>query len=432
MDKKKLLALLAKKEARKTELCKNANNSEDVKELRGINTELEALNEEISELRSIIDSIPDDNPGDDPKDSEGRKEEPPQEPEKRGQQPIGATQILGTYGVAGAPQSAATRSADKYDTPEYRSAFMNYVVRNEKSDNLEFRVDATAGVGDIGAVIPTTIMNKIIEKMNTYGMIWNRVTKTSFKGGLDIPVSNLKPTATWVATNAMSEKQKKSTSGTVNFKYHKLQCRVAVDLVADTVSLPIFEQTVTDNIFEAMIMALEIAIVNGTGSGQPLGITKDTGITAEQKIEVLAADAGKFQTWTNILSKIPLAYESRVSIIMTKVDWDKNIVGMVDTTGQPIGRVNFGVDGKIQRRLLGYEVILVEGYLPTIDAATTGSVWGIICDLKDYIVNSNMQMTYKRYFDENTDEWISKSTLIADGKLGDKNGVLLLTKKAAV
>lgn len=428
--KDKLLKILKSKQERKQALGKKAKETESIEELRSINTELETLNAEIEELRSIIDEIPDDTAEGEGNEGEGEKREEGEgkEGEKRNQ-PIGGAQILGTYGIDPTPQ--AQRSADRYDTPEYRNAFMNYVVKNEKSDELEFRADATTGVGDVGAVIPTTIMNKIIEKLNTYGMIWNRVTKTSFRGGLDIPISNLKPVATWVASG-VSEKQKKTAKDTVNFKYHKLQCRVAVDLVADTVSLPIFEQTITDNIYEAMIMALEEGIINGTGSGQPLGITQDTGIPAEQKIEVAVADAGKFNTWTDIVSNIPLAYESRVAIIMTKVDWDKYILGMTDSDGQPVGRVNYGLDGRISRKLLGYDVILVEGYLPTIDAAETAATWGIICDLKEYIVNSNLQMTYKRYFDENTDEWISKSTLIADGKLGDKQGVLLLTKKATV
>lgn len=423
--KKKLLALLAKKEARKAELGTKANTTEDIQELRSINTELDGLNGEIAELRSMIDSLPDD------------PEETPANPadyqnqEQRGQQPIGSVNVLGTYGVQ-QTQQQTQRSADRFDTPEYRSAFMDFALRGVKNEALEFRVDATAGIGDIGAIIPTSITNKIIEKMNSYGMIWNRVTKTSIKGGVELPVSAVKPTATWIAEGSMADKQKKTVSAKISFSYYKLQIRVAVTLEADTVSLPIFEQTLTENVNEAMLIALEKSIMSGSGVGQPLGIIKDTGIPAGQKIGVKVADAGKYATWINISSKIPLAYEGRVAMILTKVDWEKYIVGMVDNNGQPIARVNYGLDGRPQRRFLGYEVILVDDYLSTIDAAATDDVFGVICDLKDYIVNSNMQMTFKRYFDENTDEWISKSTLIADGKLGDKSGVLLLTKAAAV
>src|SRR5690606_29755754 len=113
-------------------------------------------------------------------------------------------------------------------------------------------------------------------------------------------LSSAKPTATWVAAGSMSDKQKKQVTGTITFNYHKLQCRVAVELVADTVAMPVFEQTVSDNIYEAMIVALEEAIINGSGTGQPLGITKDSNIPTSQIVEVDATELGKYETWTKL------------------------------------------------------------------------------------------------------------------------------------
>lgn len=425
MNKKKLLELLGKKEARKAELGKKGASATAVEELRSINGELEALNDEIAELRSIIDAIPDDEPETDPQ----QRSQDPMGAAQHRSQPVGATQVMGTYGLQ-SHQTQQQRSVDKYDTPEYRSAFMDYVTKGVRAENLEFRADATTGTGDIGAVIPTTILNRIVEKLKDYGMIWSRVTKTSIPGGVEIPVSNAKPTATWVAAGKMSDKQKKEVKGKITFSYHKLQCRVAVELVADTVAMPIFEQTVTDNIYEAMVVALEEAIISGSGSGQPLGIINDTNIPAGQIIEIDAADLSKYETWTELFAKLPRKYRSRAVLIMADADWNKYILGMVDTNGQPIARVTYGIDGTQQERLLGKEVIPVEDYLPSVDDAAAGEVFGIICTLSDYMVNSNMQMTFKRYFNEDTDEWISKSTLIADGKLADRNGVVLLKKKA--
>ncbi len=323
------------------------------------------------------------------------------------------------------------RAEDKFASLEYRRAFMDYVTRGVKSDILEFRADATTGVADIGAVIPTTILDRIVEKMDEYGQIWARVSKTSVQGGVEIPVSSVKPTATWVAAGTMSDKQKKTVNANIAFSYYKLQCRVAVELVAGTVALPVFESTVSNNIYEAMIKALEQAIISGTGTGQPLGIAADTGIPAAQIVEIASAniaDFGKYDTWTELLAKMPRAYRRGAVIIMNDADWNKYIVGMVDTTGQPVARVTFGLDGTQQERFLGKEVIPVEEYLPSIDDATAGEVVAIICRLSDYLVNTNMQLTFRRYFDENTDEWISKATMIADGKLADKNSVVLIKK----
>lgn len=339
------------------------------------------------------------------------------------------TRNVATFGREN-PENRATE-VDKYDTVEYRKAFMNYVLRGEKSDALEFRADQTTGIGDIGAVIPTTILNRIVEKMKEVGQIWNRVTKTAIQGGVQIPVANAKPKATWVAAGQMAEKQKKEVKGTIMFGYHKLQVRVAVELVAGTVALPIFESTISDNIAEAMVEALDEAIISGSGDGQPLGIIKDTSIPAAQVIEVTADEFSKYKTWTKIFSKVPRRYRAGSVLIMNDADWNTHIVGMVDNNGQPVARVTYGLDGTVQERLIGREVIPVEELLPSVDTAEAGDFVAIIVRLEDYMVNSNMAITFRKYFDENTDEWIHKATMIADGKLADPNGVVLVKLKAA-
>lgn len=412
--KDKILALLKTKEERKKELGKNSASTESVEELRGINAELEMLNKEIAELRSMVDEI-DEETAD------------PAETQEQRNQPSGQLNVIGTYGI-GQQRSIDNLSTDQHDSPEYRSAFMEYVQSGVRSDALEFRADATTGVGDIGAVIPTTILNRIVEKMKDYGQIYARITQTSVQGGVSIPVSSAKPTASWVAAGTMSDKKKKEVKGTISFKYHKLQCRVAVELVAGIVAMPIFEDTLTDNIFEAMIVAIEEAIISGSGSGQPLGIINDTAIPASQVVEVSPEDFGKYQTWTTLFGKVPRKYRGGNVLIMADADWSKYISGMTDKNGQPIARVNYGLNGTIQEVLLGKDVLPQEDLLQSIDDAEEGDVVAIICKLDDYMLNSNMQLTFKRYFNEDTDESISKATLVGDGKLADRNGVVLIKK----
>jgi Predicted phage phi-C31 gp36 major capsid-like protein len=330
----------------------------------------------------------------------------------------------------GLPAKGEARDVDSHDTMEYRRAFMEYVTRGKKSDVLEFRADETTLPSDIGAVIPTTIINRIVEKMEEVGRIWSRVTKTSIQGGVEIPVSTAKPTAVWLAAGQVAEKQKKVVNAKISFSYHKLQVRVAVELVAGTVALPVFEATVADNIAEAMVKALDAAIISGTGTGQPLGIANHN-VSSSRVATLSPEEFGKYETWPAVFAKVPRSYRSGVALIMNDADWHKYIVGMTDTTGQPIARVNYGLDGTIEERFLGREVIAVEDLLPSIDEADAGEVVGILVRLSDYMVNSNMAITYRRYFDENTDEWISKATMIADGKLADPNGVVLIKKAAS-
>lgn len=295
------------------------------------------------------------------------------------------------------------------ETLEYRQAFKDYVLKG-----VEMRADAVTKTTDIGAVIPTSIMNKVYEKIETLGKVYAKITKTAFKGGLAVPTSSLKPTATWVAEGTGSEKQKK-TFGSVTFAYYKLQCKVAVTLEADTVSLEIFEDTLAKNIAEAMVKAIELAVFQGTGSGQPKGVCVE--VTATQ------INAVDYATLVGIEGNVPEAYDSSAEYYMTKSDFYTKIIGMVDNAKQPIARVNVGIDGKPAPALFGRNVNFVPSeYL-------NGNLL-VVGDLSDYILNSNLQITMKKYVDEDTDDTIHKATMLADGKLASKDSFQVIKVKS--
>jgi HK97 family phage major capsid protein len=105
------------------------------------------------------------------------------------------------------------------------------------------------------------------------------------------------------------------------------------------------------------------------------------------------------------------------------------IDGMVDANGQPIGRINYGITDGAQERFGGKEVIQVEDdVVANYDDATVGDVVAVYCNLNNYAINSNMQLTMFRYFWQPTNEWIDKAILICDGKLLDPNGVVIVKK----
>lgn len=337
--------------------------------------------------------------------------------------PQGQFNPLATYGLG-----TQIRSTGDEAEISYRKAFMDYALRG-KEIPAELRDAGTTVTTDLGVLIPKTVLNQIIEKLKSYGDIYSRITQTNVKGGLEIAISDTKPVATWTNEKSVSGKQDKTISGTVSFSYHKLQCRVAVSLEADTTSLAVFESTLTDNVYEAMIVALEEAIINGTGTKQPLGITKDTRIQETQKVGMTSANLKSWEAWSKAFAKLPKRKRQGAVVILNTETWEGDILGMTDTNGQPIARVNVGINGEDKPIFKGKPVVDVEDYLPSFEAAEENAVFGIIVNLKDYMLNSNMQMSIKRYFDEDTDEWITKSTLIADGKLADAQGVILLTKK---
>src|SRR5690606_31205877 len=133
----------------------------------------------------------------------------------------------------------------------------------------------------------------------------------------------------------MADKQEKQVTGKITFSYHKLQDRVSVELVAPVVALPVFEQNVADNVAEAMVKAIEQAIISGSGTGQPLGIVNHTNIPTEQVVDVTDEEFGQYQTWPELFRKMPRSYRNGMVLVMNDADFGKYIEGMTDANGQP-------------------------------------------------------------------------------------------------
>lgn len=324
------------------------------------------------------------------------------------------------------------KNEDKFASVEYRKAFMNF-AKTGKMDEIPEKfqnVDEVTTTTDAGAVIPTTIMEEVIDKMEEYGQIFSRVRKTNIKGGVQVPVNSLKPTATWVDESTTSDRQKLDMSDKITFTYFGLECRISVSLLADVTTLSIFENTLTELIVEAMVKAMDKAIISGSGSGAPLGITNDSRVPAENIVELNPDEVAEWGTWKKkVFAQIPLAYRAGGSFIMAAGTFEGYIDGMTDANGQPIGRTNYGITNGIQERFGGREVLLVEDdVVSPYGAAATGDVVAVFCKLSDYTINSNMQMTMYRWTDHDNNEKVDKALLIADGKILDPNGVIIVQK----
>ncbi|HEY5582919.1 MAG TPA: phage major capsid protein [Ruminiclostridium sp.] len=433
MNKKKLMALLTKKEERKAALGTRANAATEIVELRSINSEMELLNTEIAELRGIVDAMPDDETTDPLGASPQQRSQISGANAANGAGMVGRSQVIGTYGAASTvtnPDKRSTEPEDIYATTEYRNAFMKFAKSGEMTPEL--RANAMTTTADVSAIIPTTILNEVIKKITVYGQVFSRVRKINIKGGVEIPILSLKPSATWIGEVAASDKLKVQVNTKVTFSYYGLECKVSTSLLADTVTLTGFENTITDLIVEAMVKAIDLAVIKGDGVGKALGITVDTRVPVAQVVTLSPAEFAEWAGWKKkVFAKMSLAYKAGASFLMASGTFEGYIDGMVDANKQPVGRVNYGITEGAQERFGGKEVIEVEDdVIAPYDDAVVGDVVAVYCNLKNYGFNSNMQMTMFRYFDHDTNEWVDKAILIADGKLIDPNGVVIIKKGA--
>lgn len=419
--KKKILEMIGKKSERKNALTKQAETCEDVATLRSINAEMDTLNAELRDLQGMADAMP-------------GEDEPPAEPNLRTAAVNNGTVVPGVV-IAGAQQQtvqmrgAETEPVNKYGSMEYRKAFMEYVTRGVEVP-AEYRTDDYAKVADAAAAIPLNIMSEIIKEMKQYGQLYARVRKTSIKGGVQVPILSLKPVATRIAETSTSDRQKHKMDTYISFSYYELECRVAVSLLASVVALPEFEAQIVPLITEAIVKKLEVEIIKGTGVGEMLGVTVDTRVPAKQVVTLASAEISDWAAWKKkVFAKIPLSYRAGGIFVMGAGTFDGYIDSMKDTTGQPIGRINYGITDGTTYRFGGKEVLEVEeDVISSYDAAAVGDVIAVFMRPSDYVINSNMQMAMYRWFDHDTNQWVNKAIAINDGKMLDVGGILIIKK----
>lgn len=429
MRKKVLEKRMKRLMAKRASLTQRGLASEDAKEVRSINEQLEDINAEIEETQEELDAIAEDEKGGDPASTE------PAGLEGRSNIPTGATHVaplanpVATFTQNQRPEQ---RSENPLDSMEYRQAFMKYVQTGKWEYEQRDSENKMVLTSDVGKIIPNTIMNEFIKELKVYGQLYSLVRKLNIQGGVEFPIEDLVPTVTWITETTVSENQSAPEIKTsISFGYHIVEARIAQSLLSQVVSLSYLESEIAKLLAEAFVKEFDRVIVAGTGSGQPLGITKDTRVAADHKIKFTAAELADWTKWrTKLFAKIPLAYRGQGIMVMTAATWETYIMTLKDANNRPLYQETYNpVSGQIECRFAGRQVILVESdILADYDAAQTGNTWCIYFKPTDYAINSNLQIGFKRYFNDDTNKWVNKGLCIMDGKLLDVNGVYLLQK----
>lgn len=337
-----------------------------------------------------------------------------------GAQPqVNLENLMGNSSVQGAVIAVTDNNnpgQDMYDSLEYRNAFMNNVIHGTPIPERFKNSNENTKTTDVATVIPTTTMNKIIEKLETVGRIYAKVTKTAFKGGLAIPTSTVKPVASWVAEGKGSDRQKKTT-GKITFNYYKLRCAISMSIETQTMALSAFEAKFVENVTTAMIKAIEKGIFTGTGStgGQMTGFLTET-VTDDKKVMITKAGKITYKDLCAAEAALPEEYENGAEWYMRKATFFNQIAAMTDSNGQPVARVNVGINGKPVYNILGRPVNFTQ-YMPAYaDTVEADTIVACIYDMSAYVINTNLAMTVKRYEDNETDDQVTKAIMIVDGK----------------
>ena len=416
---KKLARLIAKKQGLNTRCAA----STDVNEVRELTSQLEDINAEIEEVQAEIDAI----------DAEETERAAEQEAEERSV-PDNARLVNGNVAASFSAQTQ-TREAeeDPTSTLEYRRAFMAYVQKGTPM-NVESRNGETITTSETGAAIPMTVMNEVINTVRKrYGNLYNKVRKMSVQGGVKIPIGALQAKFKWINETTVSPRQKTDKLGSIVFGYNTAEIRIAQTFLSQILTLSAFEAELTKVIAIAYLQAMDEGIMVGSGDGSMLGILKDERVT--NTITMTAADMSDWTAWRKkFFAKIPLGYRAG-EFVFAASTVDAYLETMADSNNNPIFRqatgleVNDGDAANPNGRFFGREIAMVEpDILADFDTANKDDVIGLFWQPEEYAINENFGFTMRRYFDEETNEWVDKALVVVDGKVLNPTGFYKIIK----
>ena len=405
-----LKKLITDKQNKLNDIRSKVNASTSVEEVRSLTAEAEAVQSEIRAAEKQLAEL--------------------EAAEKR-EIPADAKLVNGSV-VESVKQPAARADENKFESMEYRTAFMAY-VQNGTAIPAELRGAANT-TADTGAAIPLTIMREIINTVKKkYGNLYSKVRKLNVQGGVEFPIGALQATFKWITEGTVSSRQKTEKLGKVSFSYYGCEIRIAQSFVSSIVTLPDFETKMAEVIAVAYLQAMDEGIVLGTGDGQMTGILNDARVT--NVVTMTAADMGNWTAWRKkFFAKLPLGYRAG-EFIFPLSTVESYLETMADSNNNPIFRqatgleVNDGDAVNPNGRFFGRDISLVEpDILPDFDDASANDVIGIYWQPDQYAINENFGFTMRRYFDEETNEWVDKAIAVVDGKVLNPNGYVLIKK----
>lgn len=411
--------------SKKQNLLDRSKASTDAAEVRAINEQMEEINDEIDEVNEEIAAIDED-----------QRAAEVGEFETREQVPANATKV--NAGVVGTFEQTTTTEKREAENPlesmEYRKAFMEYVQRGTPIPKFETRNGEAISTNETGAAIPMTVMNEVINTVRKrYGNLYSKVRKMSVPGGVKIPIGALEASFKWINESTVSPRQRIDKLGAIVFGYNTAEIRIAQTFLSSILTLSAFEAELTKIIAIAYLKAMDQGIMLGSGDGSMLGILNDERVT--NTITLTEAQISNWTAWRkNFFAKLPLGYRAG-EFVFAASTVDAHLETMADSNNNPIFRQATGLEvgdgdaAEPRGRFFGRELAMVEpDIIADFDTAAAGEVIGLFWQPNEYAINENFGFTMRRYFDDETNEWVDKALVVVDGKVLNPTGFYKIIK----
>ena len=303
---------------------------------------------------------------------------------------------------------AEERGVDKMErnellaSAEYRSAFLKNLMKQPLTE-VEQRALTTA-TGSAGAAVPVQTLNQIIDKLRQTTALFDRISVSFVPGNLSLVVANAKNASAWKAEGSAGTPAD-DTVVAVQLAGYELIKLVELSAAIGSMSIDAFETYISEEIGRQMAIAVENAIVNGTGSGQPTGVL--TGITWGAGNTSEYSTSLGYDDIVDGLALLPTAYHNNAIFVMNRKSLFGGLRKIKASDGQPI--FTYNPQDRAAMSILGYPVVL-DDYVPD-DVILLG-------DFSKYYMNFSQAPTIEasREAGFTSGKTVFRGLAVADGK----------------
>ena len=307
----------------------------------------------------------------------------------------------------------------------------NAIGNGKNLTEFRFTSDSTSA----GAAIPQITWDMVIQKMLIVSAVYPFISKYNLKGNLKVPYEDVFNDAAWTAEGTTVNPGNDILAGLLLSAYDLIKT-VQVSRVVEQLSVDAFETYIVDKLFRKLMVAIENAVLNGTGATykQPTGILNAITWGAGNSIAYGKNLASlTYDTFTQLKGKLLAPYHSNAFWVMSSNTLYTGVAAIKDALGRPIfldnpqwgltadnnsgNQVDYSKTA-IVGRILGNPVVM-SPYLPD------GNI--LFGDLRFYHFNLSVDVLIEKSYEygfASNDVWY-KGWLLADGGVSQKEAFVL-------
>ena len=300
-----------------------------------------------------------------------------------------------------------TKEPESEDEKKEERAFTDYIVSGKQRAN-----SPGMSYGSNGAIVPTTIAKKIIEKVKELSPIYDKVEKFTTKGTLEIPVYDTDSDATSPTGDvnvayqgdeftALVAGQGKFTSvGLKGYSHGALSVISRKLLNNEDINVTNF---LTNKMAQAFAEFWEKELLVGTGStnNHMTGAISTTNLVATGNTTYTAANAAKIDNLINLQLAVPQQYQKNAMWIMNKAVFTE-LRKAKDGNGNYYLAYGKGITEGFDWQLLGKPVYISENMPAATTANNIPVLYGDFAGMAMKISqNLEIQLMREKYIDKN-------------------------------